>query len=305
MHSLGVNFLNSILELHGKKIKPPYTIEIRPQFMRIDIFVLLEYEGGRFAVIIEDKTNSREGKNQLVNYYNKIRRQGYKNEEILSIYFKTGFQHDLSKVREAEFQHYNVSRFLDVLHEGIEQKIKSDLFSDIYNYYISLNDKYIEDEQAFHRFHEFPLGSWGWWHWHGFFHYYSQKTDSNWGVVGNNREPLVALWSTIKEMELEVNGNEYRFQLYFDIQFSGYGKFRVGCRLSLGGIELNNVKVRNAFAERGQQKLKYHHIYSERMVFRKATSTLGLLHITNIDKSWYSDELSEFLQSLRLVLHQA
>ena len=85
LRDLAVDLLKAFGE---ESISDNQEIIIKRQFKKVDILVVLK-ELNR-VYIIEDKVNSSERKDQIGKYKNEIGKE-YKNSEIKTVYFKTGF----------------------------------------------------------------------------------------------------------------------------------------------------------------------------------------------------------------------
>ncbi|MDL2325122.1 PD-(D/E)XK nuclease family protein [Ruminococcaceae bacterium OttesenSCG-928-A16] len=92
--ALADDLLNYILEgvLNIEEID---SLEILRQKHNIDILVRIETQGERYAILLEDKTNSFEHSNQIERYIEKlVGTEGYQRKNIIPVYFKTGFWFD-------------------------------------------------------------------------------------------------------------------------------------------------------------------------------------------------------------------
>ena len=85
LRALAVDLLK---EFGEEDVSDNQEIIIKRQFKKIDILVVLK--GLNRVYIIEDKVHSSESKDQIVGYKGEIRKE-YKNSEIKTVYFKTGF----------------------------------------------------------------------------------------------------------------------------------------------------------------------------------------------------------------------
>ena len=108
-------------------------IIIKRQFKKIDILVVLK--GLNRVYIIEDKVHSSESKDQIKKYKEEIRKE-YKNSEIKTVYFKTGFHFSPDKNVEADKiitgkmfkeileKYRNKSEILDSYYEYLVEKLR-------------------------------------------------------------------------------------------------------------------------------------------------------------------------------------
>ena len=109
-------------------------ILIKRQFKKIDILVVLK--GLNRVYIIEDKVHSSESKDQIKKYKEEIRKE-YKNSEIKTVYFKTGFHFSPDKNVEAD-KIITGKMFKEILEK---YRNKSEILDSYYEYLVrKLND---------------------------------------------------------------------------------------------------------------------------------------------------------------------
>ena len=95
-------------------------ITLVQQEKNIDVLCRLEGDDGKYIIIIEDKTNTKNHGTQLTDYYEYVRVEVCPNEQIpekniLRIYFKTGDQSDYSEVCKAGYKKFLRPEILSVL----------------------------------------------------------------------------------------------------------------------------------------------------------------------------------------------
>lgn len=66
-------------------------IEIKRQFHNIDIYFEADIKGIKVPFIIEDKTYTSHHSEQLQRYQEKIIETGFEKDQIVCVYFKTGY----------------------------------------------------------------------------------------------------------------------------------------------------------------------------------------------------------------------
>ena len=88
--------------------------KVEKQFEQIDVLLTAKYDNEIYKIIIEDKIYSSEHDNQLTRYKNSL---GKEYSHVVGIYFKTGFQSDLSEVNKAGYHVFNRSDILKTLHD--------------------------------------------------------------------------------------------------------------------------------------------------------------------------------------------
>ena len=130
LRALAVDLLK---EFGEENVSDNQEILIKRQFKKIDILVVLK--GLNRVYIIEDKVHSSESKDQIKKYKEEIRKE-YKNSEIKTVYFKTGFHFSPDKNVEADKiitgkmfkeileKYRNKSEILDSYYEYLVEKLR-------------------------------------------------------------------------------------------------------------------------------------------------------------------------------------
>ncbi|WP_461054364.1 PD-(D/E)XK nuclease family protein [Spirosoma arcticum] len=117
LHQIAREFIVSMI----RKVKHDYdqanvkTVNVRRQVEKLDI--LIEVNKGypdQLAILVEDKTHTDHHSGQLERYYDNATKS-YSSEQIIPIYFKTGYQ---SKFDVGQYKTYLRKDFLDLLREG-------------------------------------------------------------------------------------------------------------------------------------------------------------------------------------------
>ena len=130
LRALAVDLLK---EFGEESVSDNQEILIKRQFKKSDILVVLK--GLNRVYIIEDKVHSSESKDQIKKYKEEIRKE-YKNSEIKTVYFKTGFHFSPDKNVEADKiitgkmfkeileKYRNKSEILDSYYEYLVEKLR-------------------------------------------------------------------------------------------------------------------------------------------------------------------------------------
>ena len=130
LRALAVDLLK---EFGEEDVSDNQEILIKRQFKKIDILVVLK--GLNRVYIIEDKVHSSESKDQIKKYKEEIRKE-YKNSEIKTVYFKTGFHFSPDKnvkankiitgkmFKEILEKYRNKSEILDSYYEYLVEKLR-------------------------------------------------------------------------------------------------------------------------------------------------------------------------------------
>ena len=157
--------LDKFFELCNIPIPVEYrNIIVKKQFENIDVLVVVNK---KYVIIIEDKTNTENHSGQL-NRYNEIVRKSkreelpkdFSDDNLLSIYFKTGNQSNLSDVKENKYIPFMRGDFLKILNEN-SKKINNAIFKDYHDYLQNI-------EKDTKSYLTKKVNDWNWWAWQGF-----------------------------------------------------------------------------------------------------------------------------------------
>lgn len=142
-----------LLELFVPEFKGrPFTLKhVERQVGHMDVLLTAELEGTTYKIIVEDKTYTNEHDNQLVNYKEEVQKK-YPTCIPRGVYYKTGFQSDLSAIHEAKYQYVSLERMLNLLRPYVE-KTNSQIFQNYYEYW----NTYLENAR---RYQELPPAQW-------------------------------------------------------------------------------------------------------------------------------------------------
>jgi len=133
LHRTATDFLRSIGSKCGTDIFEEdiaLEVDIQKQYKHIDVLALISNQEKKFALVIEDKTDSFMHSKQL-SRYSKIVRKDFPNHEPLLVYLKTG---EISRAVEAKKDGYAVysrNDFLKVL-EPNAKETKDSILRDYY-----------------------------------------------------------------------------------------------------------------------------------------------------------------------------
>ena len=130
----------------------PFTLtDVERQVWHIDVLLTAELAGTTYKIIVEDKTNTREHSEQLMRYKGEIQKK-FPGCIPCGVYYKTGFQSDLSAVHEAKYQYVSLEKMLELLRPYVDKTV-SQIFRDYYGYW----NAYLENAR---RYRELPPVEW-------------------------------------------------------------------------------------------------------------------------------------------------
>lgn len=296
LHQLGLDFLQSLLAKQNISITEISNLEIKTQFHKIDVFVSFNMDNTHYGIIIEDKVHTIDHNNQLERYVNKIKTLSQETV-IVPIYFKTGYQVNLTRVKENGYHHYTVKDLLKVLTQTKVSQINNDLLTQYQNYILKKEKDYDWAEKEANKYLNTPIKDWTWWTCVRFFYEYKQHFNAGWGSVGNNREPLLAFWyggSRFSIRDVETN-KLIDLEIYSDVQFSR-GKIKISFRIGLKGHRQKNNKNRNKIYNAFKPYLDKENIRYKKAHFRAAKDTIKLVELNEINGSFHYKDLISLLE---------
>ena len=299
LHHLGLSFLSSLVEKQNIALSEISNLKIRTQYHKIDVFVSFEMKGKTYGIIIEDKVFTNHHSNQLTKYRKFIERQNY--DVVVPIYFKTGFQHCYKDVMDKGYYPYTVKNFIEILKKGITAGIDNAIFVNYFEY-ISERAKWFDGAKySFENYESLPISEWNWWSCSGFFNDHSVLFNGNWGPVGNRREPLLAFYFGSKNLHVTTEKGSVSVMPYIDMTYSN-NTIRVNFRIGLNNNPQTNKKLRDKIFNAFQPYLDKARIQYKKPAFRKASKTMLLAQIININLSINHHELKELLLKYRQIL---
>lgn len=176
LHTTATAFLDRLLEVgKGPRVPGYRSVEVRRQWNDIDILLVVN---GDTAVVIEDKTNTRDHSGQLARYKQAVARE-FPVGRFAAVYLKTGDQCDYESAERAGYGCFLRGDFLAVLKGGAAAGVTNDVFADFHRHLRSV-------EEAVRSFSATPAGDWNRKQWVGFFTALRDKIGGGeWAVRGH------------------------------------------------------------------------------------------------------------------------
>ena len=126
--------------------------ELKLQYKKIDVLLTIN---DKYKVIIEDKTNTSEHDDQLGRYKKiLVKEDNIPADDLFCVYYKTGFDSDLSSVINAGYAIFDRPKILAILNAN-SKGITNDIFLDYLDYYNNF------DKEAL-QYKELPVNKWSW-----------------------------------------------------------------------------------------------------------------------------------------------
>jgi len=183
LHSCAIGFIKEIFKKHH--IEPPENIErieITRQDKNIDVLCVIN---NTYAIIIEDKTNTKDHSNQLERYYKEIESRNFKPKNILPIYYKTEDQGEYSKIEKAGYKPFLRNETIQVLNK---YQGDNNILIDYRNHLSTISQKVCS-------YKSLPINEWSWHSWVGFYLELQQLLGSGeWSYVANPNGGFLGYW---------------------------------------------------------------------------------------------------------------
>lgn len=271
-------------EFEGKNFK---LLNVERQVDNVDVLLTVECEENIYKIIVEDKTYTSEHDNQLNRYVEELAKKHEENTVIVKgVYYKTGFQSDLSSVKEAHYEIISREKMLNLMQQYVD-KTNNQIFISYYNYWNS-KQKLVET------FETLPVVDWGWWAVYGFYDYLHTKTKSdkfldnhgfksNYSYVSNVAGGFECFHMPLKDANKELfivdqidkDGKviKHKCWLYLQIEtIIGAEKTNMEIRLKVANDNENNTRV-NTYDLKNKFLTKY--VYGNTKFVKPASLRTG------------------------------
>lgn len=192
LHKTGTHLLEKLLSINAGKEKPSsiQSVKVTQQLYKIDVLVVIN---GEYAILIEDKVNTKHHGNQLKGYFARLSKD-YDTSKIHLIFFKTGDQSNYKSVQEAGYIPFLRKDILEVLEYGLDQGVENNIFQDFYQYQNSIQRR-VEDFLSVPYQKEDGKANWGWYQWIGFYQSLQQHLKSgDWDYVPQKNGGFLGFW---------------------------------------------------------------------------------------------------------------
>lgn len=179
------------------------------QYKSIDILLTVN---DQYKVIIEDKTFSSDHDDQLMRYRNTMEKD-FPNHQVICVYYKIGFQSNLSNVYDAGYNVCDRKTILNIIGKHIKST-SNNILIDYYEYLRSLDDE-------ISLFSTLPVEKWNWSQIYGFYDHCKKLVEltefkADYGYVANPSGGFEAMWIY---NGISANINEIHYELYLQCEF--------------------------------------------------------------------------------------
>ncbi|MEW8970366.1 MAG: PD-(D/E)XK nuclease family protein [Mesobacillus sp.] len=183
LHRAALDFVSMIFNVHGEPVPLIKKIKIEKQFKGLDVLAVVN---DRYAILIEDKTFTKNHSDQLRRYSEAVK---IRNPEWiqLPIYYKIADQSHYHSITDAQYFPFTRERMIQVLRRGRDNGVTHDVFLDYLSRLEWLNEQY-------EAFKQVPVKEWDSFAWQGFFIELQKEIDGHWGYVSNRKGGFWGFW---------------------------------------------------------------------------------------------------------------
>jgi len=188
---------------------------IKRQEGDIDVLVRGRYDNEDFILVIDNKTTSKEGPEQLKKYRDYIFKNNkhIKKKNCHFIYYKTAIQSDINKIKEEGYKIFQLFEIYDLLKSCNAKRSKNQILKNYYDYIK-------EEAESYLKYLKVNVSGWDEKAFVGFFVYMSNKLKEDKGIkeIGfgyhdNPNKGHWSLWFSHKRKIKNKDGNKIGFQL--------------------------------------------------------------------------------------------
>ncbi|SDM57163.1 PD-(D/E)XK nuclease family protein [Sediminibacillus halophilus] len=183
LHDAAVAFISEIFRVHHLPAPVVESIKVTRQFKSLDILAIIN---NKYAILIEDKTYTKNHSNQLQRYREAIE-EAYPRLTQLPIYYKIADQSHYRSVEDAGYVPFKRSMMLKILKNGVDNGIDNAIFLDYYRHLQKLEDNISS-------FRTKNLKEWDGYAWQGFYQEIQKEIDGDWGYVPNRSGGFWGFW---------------------------------------------------------------------------------------------------------------
>ncbi|WHX40316.1 PD-(D/E)XK nuclease family protein [Mesobacillus sp. AQ2] len=183
LHQAALDFISMIFNVHGEPVPLIKKIQIERQFKGLDVLAVVN---DRYAILIEDKTFTKNHSDQLRRYSEAVKIRNPKWIQ-LPIYYKIADQSHYKSVIDAHYFPFTRERMLQVLRRGHKNGVTHDVFLDYLTRLEWLDEQY-------KAFKYMPVQEWDSFAWQGFYVELQKEFDGHWGYVSNRKGGFWGFW---------------------------------------------------------------------------------------------------------------
>ena len=289
--------------------KQEFTLtDVERQVQHVDVLLTVTSSCGTYKIIVEDKTFTGEHDNQLKRYLENTGK-AFPDCKVRGVYYKTGFQSDLSAVKESGYTIITREQMLGFMKNYVSAT-SNQIFIDYYNYW---NDFQCKTEQ----YCDLPVSQWDWKQVNGFYDYLknsnffgAQGFWSGYGYVANRNGGFHGLWFGSNDHRICLNGSDYELYLQMETSVGEKSSAQLCLKLSVVGTHTGKGAIRAArdsliYADNREYTLSKYHFHKPSRLAIGQHMTIGVYDAPLHDYATMKDALHKasldyiaFLQTL-------
>lgn len=276
---------------------------------RLDVLLTAQSNGKDYKIIVEDKTFTKDYKGQLINYKNGVQKK-FLEYEVRGVFYKTGFQSNLSAAKEANYTIVTREKILEFLAPYIK-RTNNQIIIDYYNYWKEFQEETLS-------FINIPVQNWTWKQVYGFYDYLKNsdftKNNTLWmdyNYVANPTGGFHGLWFGPSTSDINIDGIWFEFYLQLE---TVTGEEKTDVKICLKLCHEGDYKseiVRNArnkiiYADNWVYRAKRFRFRKPKRVAAAKHMTIGIfdMEFTNTDELLLAiqealDEYNKMLNNLK------
>lgn len=183
LHEASVDFMSMMFNVHGIPMPTIEKLKITRQFQGLDVLAIVN---DTYAILIEDKTFTKNHSNQLERYREAVER-AHPDKIQLPIYYKIADESHYRSVEDAKYFPFTRDRMLKILQRGRKNGVNHPIFLDYITYLEKLESK-------INGYKLKTILDWDGYAWQGFYMELQKHFDGNWGYVSNPRGGFWGFW---------------------------------------------------------------------------------------------------------------
>ncbi len=239
LHQTARDFVVSMI----RKVKQDYdsvnieTVEVRPQVQKLDVLIEVNKNTAeKLAILVEDKTHTSNHSDQLNRYHEQVRVAGYTVNQMIPLYFKTGYQSKFDTL--GFFKIYLRRDFLNVLKNGKANGVRNAIYDDFLqhlegmelavNQFLTKNLTVTDGDFAWNDYDRRGLFM-------RLYEQFSEKDDkADWGYVANASGGFFGFWWNFEVSAqgdywsyLQLEGDKLCYKIGFSDEFCKAANWKV------------------------------------------------------------------------------
>ncbi|PAD38485.1 PD-(D/E)XK nuclease family protein [Terribacillus sp. 7520-G] len=183
LYESAVDFVSMMFNVHSLAVPTIQKIEITRQFKGLDVLAIIN---DAYAILIEDKTFTKNHSNQLKRYRKAVER-AHPNKIQLPIYYKIADQSHYHSVVDAGYFPFTRDRMLEILRKGRKNGVSHPIYLDYFAHLEKIENK-------INGYKTKTVIDWDGFAWQGFYKELQSYFKGNWGYVSNPRGGFWGFW---------------------------------------------------------------------------------------------------------------